>query len=203
MTIAYLDPDDEITNAVARLRASHDVRVALVLPTGSRIATSRINFRLLAHEAREHQRVLAVVTAEPGVRAVAVSAGLPAYATVAEYEAALHEAGASGAAESLAPIADGAPTGTRRTRRGTGKAASAASGGVASAAASTTVAAGAAAGTAGSVAPPPLGGAGMRGGPPDLPVVAARGRDGRGGGRWIWIGISGVLVVALVLAAGW
>src|ERR1700690_4210890 len=105
MTIAYLDPDDEITNAVARLRASKDVRVALVLPTGSRIATSRINFRLLAHEALAHTRRLALVAAEPGVRAVAISAGLPAYATVVEYEAALQEASAGRAAKELGEAA--------------------------------------------------------------------------------------------------
>ncbi|MGZ3632523.1 MAG: hypothetical protein ACXWQ6_09715, partial [Candidatus Limnocylindrales bacterium] len=92
MTIAYLDPDDEITSAVARLRASDDIRVALVLPPGSRIATSRINFRLLAHEAREHQRRLAIVAAEPGVRQIAVSAGIPAYGTVSDYETAVAEA---------------------------------------------------------------------------------------------------------------
>ena len=42
-----------------------------------------------------------------------------------------------------------------------------------------------------------------RGGVPDLPVVTARDRSGGGGRRWVWIGISGLLVVALVVAAGW
>ncbi len=204
MTIAYLDPDDEITNAVSRLRASKDVRVALVLPTGSRIATSRINFRLLAHEALAHSRRLAIVAAEPGVRAVAVSAGLPAYATVAEYEAALKDGSKGRAAEELggaaaaveASEAGPAPKSARgRARSGKGAPAAA----VATAAAGvTTVAA----------APPAIGsaattGAGGRGGVPDLPVVTARDRSGGGGRRWVWIGISGLLVVALMVAAGW
>ena len=51
MTIVYLDVDDEITSAAARIRTAEEVDVALVLPAGSRIATSRINFRLLAREA--------------------------------------------------------------------------------------------------------------------------------------------------------
>ena len=42
-----------------------------------------------------------------------------------------------------------------------------------------------------------------RGGVPDLPVVTARDRSDGGGRRWAWIGISGLLVVALVVAAGW
>ena len=89
MAVFYLDVDDEITTAVARLRSSPDYRVALVLPAGSHVATSRINFRLLAREAQNHQRRLAVVTPEAPVRAIAVAAGLPAYGTVGEYEAAL------------------------------------------------------------------------------------------------------------------
>ena len=45
-TIVYLDADDEITSAAARIRTADDARVGLVLPFGSRVATSRINFRL-------------------------------------------------------------------------------------------------------------------------------------------------------------
>ncbi len=88
MSVVYLDIDDEITSAVARLRTSDDLRVLLVLPPGSRIATSRINFRLLAREALEHGRKVAIATNEAGVRQIAASAGLQAYASVAEYEAA-------------------------------------------------------------------------------------------------------------------
>ena len=91
MAIYYLDVDDEITGAVARLRAASDYHVALVLPAGSRVATSRINFRLLAREAQNHQRRLSVVTPETSVRAIAVAAGLPAYATVPAYEQALED----------------------------------------------------------------------------------------------------------------
>jgi len=215
MTIAYLDPDDEITNAVARLRASKDVRVALVLPTGSRIATSRINFRLLAHEALAHTRRLAIVAAEPGVRAVAISAGLPAYATVAEYEEALHEASAGRAAETAATAvtaierAAAGPAGpapaSRRGRARAGKGAppdqpaatttALGTAGVASAGAGSTAGGGAAAS--------PTAGAVRRGGVPDLPVVTAQERSGGGGRRRLWIGISGLLVVALVVATGW
>jgi len=88
MAVAYLDVEDEITTAVTRIRASEEPHLALVLPPGSRIGTSRINFRLLAREARESQRRIAIVTVEPGVRAIAASAGLAAYASVGEYEAA-------------------------------------------------------------------------------------------------------------------
>ena len=88
MAIVYLDVDDEITSAAARIRTAEEVDVALVLPAGSRIATSRINFRLLAREASSRSRRLAIVAPEASTRALAASAGLPAFASVMEYGAA-------------------------------------------------------------------------------------------------------------------
>jgi hypothetical protein len=89
MTIHYLGVDDEVTTAVARLRTSDEPHVALVLPAGSRVATSRTNFRLLAREAAARNAHLAIVAPETPMRAISIAAGLPAYATVAAYEAAL------------------------------------------------------------------------------------------------------------------
>jgi Baseplate J-like protein len=104
MAIYYLDIDDEITSAAARIRNSSDSRIALVLPGGARVATSRINFRLLANEARHRGKRLAIIAADPSVQSVARSADLPVYASVGDYERAETalvlgaKAGASGAA---------------------------------------------------------------------------------------------------------
>jgi len=87
--IIYLDIDDEITSAAARVRAVDGDRVAVVVPHGSRVATSRINFRLLARDALTHERRLSVVAADAATRALAASAGLPVFASVAEYEGSL------------------------------------------------------------------------------------------------------------------
>jgi len=86
MAIYYLEVDDEITSAAARIRDSSDERIALVLSGGSRVATSRINFRLLAGEARHRNKRLAIIAADPAVQSVARSAELPVYASVGEYE---------------------------------------------------------------------------------------------------------------------
>ncbi len=86
MAIYYIDVDDEITSAAARIRDSSDDRIALVLSGGSRVATSRINFRLLAREARRRNKRLAIIASDPSVQSVARSAELPVYATVGEYE---------------------------------------------------------------------------------------------------------------------
>ncbi len=88
-TIVYLDVEDEITSAAARIRAAADTRVGLVLPFGSRVATSRINFRLLAREAMSHGRRLDIVAPDASARALAASAGLPVFGSVGEYEEAL------------------------------------------------------------------------------------------------------------------
>jgi hypothetical protein len=86
MAIYYLDVDDEITSAAARIRDSSDSRIALVLSSGSRVATSRINFRLLANEARHRDKRLAIIAADPSVQSVARTAELPVYASVGDYE---------------------------------------------------------------------------------------------------------------------
>ncbi|MHB8892028.1 MAG: baseplate J/gp47 family protein [Candidatus Limnocylindrales bacterium] len=88
-TIVYLDADDEITSAATRIRMADAPRIGLVLPFGSRVATSRINFRLLAREARINGRRLDIVAPDASARALAASAGLPVFASVGEYEAAL------------------------------------------------------------------------------------------------------------------
>src|ERR687888_15926 len=87
--ILYLDVDDEITSAAARIRSTEERRVVLVVPGGSRLATSRINFRLLAREAQTRGRRMWIVAGDGATRALAASAGLPVYASVAEYEDAM------------------------------------------------------------------------------------------------------------------
>jgi hypothetical protein len=84
--IIYLEVDDEITSAAARIRDSDAARIAVVLPYASRVATSRINFRLLSRDALTHEKRLSIVSGDPATRALAASAGLPAFASVAEYD---------------------------------------------------------------------------------------------------------------------
>jgi hypothetical protein len=88
-TIVYLEADDEITSAASRIRLADDARVGLVLPFGSRVATSRINFRLLAREALVTGRRLDIVAPDAAARALAASAGLAVFGSVGEYESAL------------------------------------------------------------------------------------------------------------------
>ncbi len=92
--VIYLDIDDEITSAASRIRGSEGRRVAVVLPYGSRVSTSRINFRLLARDAMAHEKRLSIVAGDAAARALAASAGLPVFASVVEYESSLATEGA-------------------------------------------------------------------------------------------------------------
>jgi hypothetical protein len=89
MAVWYLDSENEITDAVARLRSSSGEQVVFVVPPGSRIATGRINFKLLAREASARDLRMAVASPDAQVRAMAASAGVLALPTVGEAVAAL------------------------------------------------------------------------------------------------------------------
>lgn len=84
--ILYLDVDDEITSVAARIRRLDGARAAIVVPFGSRLATSRINFRLLAREATERGVAIEIVAADASARALAASAGLVVHPSVAAFE---------------------------------------------------------------------------------------------------------------------
>ncbi len=108
MAVWYLDNDDEITDAVARLRGTEDEQVVFVVPPGSRIATGRINFKLLAREAESRELIMAVASPDEQVRALATSAGVLARSTPDEAEAALERGDQP--AEEAAPAAAGGAT---------------------------------------------------------------------------------------------
>ena len=111
--ILYVDVDDEITSAAARIRRAEGSRVVLVLPYGSKVATSRINFRLLARDALIHEKRLSIVAPDGATRALAASAGLPVFASVAEYEGSLEDGDRSGGGRAAGALAAAALTGDR------------------------------------------------------------------------------------------
>jgi hypothetical protein len=109
--VIYLDVDDEITSAAARVRRAVGDRLALVLPYGSHVATSRINFRLLAREAKEHGKHIEIVAADPSARALAGAAGLTVHTSVAAFEGREEPPAAGGLDRLAAGGATGGATG--------------------------------------------------------------------------------------------
>ncbi len=194
--IVYLDPEDEITSAAARIRQAPDTRIGLVLPFGSRVATSRINFRLLAREAQANGRRLDIVAPDSSARALAASAGLAVFASVGEYEDALSVEDAAADVSAASPSrpvtpAPAAPAQATSVR-------------------SSGLAASAPAGAAGAVAPAPRSVASPAADPgrsAALDAVVRRSREApvrrppRGGGGGVIAGAL-VLVFAIAVAIG-
>ncbi len=123
--VIYLDIDDEITSAAARIRTVEGRRAAVVLPHGSRVATSRINFRLLARDALTHEKRLSIIANDAATRALAASAGLPVFSSVGEYEDSL---GPGAAADALSAEAIASPETPRATEAAQAAAAAALAG---------------------------------------------------------------------------
>lgn len=111
-TFLYLEADDELTTAAERLRSAGGDSLVLVLPPGSAIATSRINFRLLVREAERLGRRLAIVSPDRTTVALAESAGLAAYGSVVEAEGGIGPGGGPGAGDGR-----GEPASTEGSRR--------------------------------------------------------------------------------------
>jgi hypothetical protein len=81
--LLYLEPDDEITSVVRRLRGADAGRVVLVAPGRSRATSSVVALRLLSRAAVEAGRSVALV-ADAATRALAGEAGIAAFASVAD-----------------------------------------------------------------------------------------------------------------------
>lgn len=81
--LLYLEPDDEITSVIRRLRGADAGRIVLVAPGRSRATSSVIALRLLARAAADASRSVALV-ADASTRALAGEAGIAAFASVAE-----------------------------------------------------------------------------------------------------------------------
>jgi hypothetical protein len=81
--LLYLEPDDEITTVVRRLREAEAARVVLVASGRTKATTSAVALRLLAQVAAEEGREV-VLVADPAARALAAEAGIPAFASVAD-----------------------------------------------------------------------------------------------------------------------
>jgi hypothetical protein len=81
--LLYLEPDDEITSVIRRLRGADVGRVVLVAPGRSRATSSVVALRLLARAASETGRSVALV-ADASTRAMAGEAGVAAFASVAD-----------------------------------------------------------------------------------------------------------------------
>jgi len=85
--VLYVEPDDEITDLVEKIRRSgEENELVFVLPHRTNVLQSPLNLRLLQQYSRSFVKRTAIVSGDPRVQALAKSAGFPTYASVQAFE---------------------------------------------------------------------------------------------------------------------
>jgi hypothetical protein len=85
--VLYVEPDDEITDLVEKIRRSgEEGELVFVLPHRGNVLQSPLNLRLLQQYSRSFVKTTAIVSGDPRVQQLAKSAGFPTYASVQAYE---------------------------------------------------------------------------------------------------------------------
>src|SRR5579864_1439629 len=85
--VLYVEPDDEITDLVEKIRRSgEEGELVFVLPHRGNVLQSPLNLRLLQQYSRSFVKSTAIVSGDPRVQQLAKSAGFPTYASVQAYE---------------------------------------------------------------------------------------------------------------------
>ncbi|MBI4185854.1 hypothetical protein HY524_02315 [Candidatus Berkelbacteria bacterium] len=82
--ILYLEPDEEITSVIDKLKGLPGQSVALVLPKRAQVATSAVNLKLLAREAKKLHKSIALVTKDALATSLAGQVGISVYAAIGD-----------------------------------------------------------------------------------------------------------------------
>jgi hypothetical protein len=85
--MVYVDPEEEITELVERIRAAGDEPdLVFIFPSQARVLLSPLNLRLLQQYSRSNLKSTAIVSGDPRVQGLAREAGFATYASVQAYE---------------------------------------------------------------------------------------------------------------------
>lgn len=80
--VIYLEAEDDITDILTKLQQAEQKLVALVPPKKSSILRSSVNMKLVARVAKECDKIVVVVTQDPAVVKMAMSARIPVAKTL-------------------------------------------------------------------------------------------------------------------------
>ena len=80
--ILYLEPDEEITSVIDKMKQAKSKRLALVVPREATILQSVVNLKLLLREAANSGKEIALVTADKIGRNLAAQVGLVVYDSI-------------------------------------------------------------------------------------------------------------------------
>lgn len=80
--VIYLEAEDDITDILTKLQQAEQKLVALVPPKKSSILRSSVNMKLVARVAKECDKIVVIVTQDPAVVKMAMSARIPVAKTL-------------------------------------------------------------------------------------------------------------------------
>lgn len=75
--VIYIEPEDDITDIISKLRASRSKVVALVPPKKIGVLRSAVNTKLIAKAAKSAEKVAVIVTTDSSLIKLSASAGIP------------------------------------------------------------------------------------------------------------------------------
>lgn len=75
--VVYIEPEDDITDIIARIKAAKLKLVALVPPKKIGVLRSAVNTKLVAKAARQSEKVVVIVTTDPSLVKLAAAAQIP------------------------------------------------------------------------------------------------------------------------------
>jgi len=82
--IIYLEPDEEITSVIDKIKKTSSANLGLVIPRDATLLQSVVNLRLLSREANSLGKKISVVTSDKIGRNLAAQIGLPVFASIEE-----------------------------------------------------------------------------------------------------------------------
>lgn len=80
--VVYIEPEDDITDIIARVKGAKQKLVALVPPKKIGVLRSAVNTKLIAKAAKAQEKVVVVVTTDPSLVKLAAAAGIPVAKTL-------------------------------------------------------------------------------------------------------------------------
>ena len=100
MKALYLEPDEEITSVIDRLKEIDDDEVAIVVPKRAGLLQSIVNLKLLRYQAEQQQKRISLVTTDKTGRNLASAVGLTVYQKLPEGKVAGRAGNRTGPTES-------------------------------------------------------------------------------------------------------
>lgn len=75
--VIYIEPEDDITDIIGKLKSAKQKVVALVPPKKLGVLRSAVNVKLIARTAVQSEKVAVIITADESMSKLALSAGIP------------------------------------------------------------------------------------------------------------------------------